>query len=1114
MSKILKSGTTMAIALLAFAVAFPAQALIMNVDIANNAGISYSKLKLGGKIDSDDIKNGSIQGKDIKKGTITGSRIDDDAIDSDKIDDGSITAADLAAGTLTATTLADGSVTSAKILDSTIASADIALDTIVAADIALGAVGTSEILDGTILTGDISTGGVTTGNILNATIINEDISASAAIAYSKLDFTDDIVAGDIATDAIGALEIASGVITADELASNSVAADELADSSVGTGEITDLAIMNGDINASAAIAGTKISPDFGAQALTTSGNISTTGSGTITAAGRIYTNAGFDAATGGTVLHIGETYAGQIALDSSIVALGNEGTDSVRSKGDFSVRNDANGADTFTIDNNTGDTVVGGDLTVTGGDLLVTPKSASGTATEGTIYYDSDDDNLYVYANGGYVDLTAGAAGAITLDDAYNFGSGAETEIHVDNGNLTLSSEDTSAGGGDIKVDLTNEGDFLVQNAGVTYATFDDSGNVAFTGTLDVQGDVLDSVGTFTIADATNVTGAATLDGDVTLGNAATDIVTVTGTVAGATPFLFEGATANDFETAFIITDPTGDVNITFPNTTGTVVTTGDTGSVTSTMIFDGTIAGGAAGAGVDIAANTITADNIATSGVATDEILNGTILNADVDAAAGIVYSKLAFSNNIVAGDIATGAVATDEILDGTIVGGAAGAGVDIAANTITADNIAAGGVATSEILDGTIVGGAAGAGVDIAANTITADNIATSGVATDEILNGTIVEEDLANSAVTSAKIANGTIVAGDIVADAIDGASLADTITLDAALALNDFDVTIEEDLNVNGDEIDADGTLDITGATGMNINTGTGDITLDPVDGGAGSLLPEDDSEDSIGADATRWSAIYADTLSYTTALTDDNSAGTTVSMGDSVTLDSVTINANTAITDGEWSVTNAGVANFVSVGATTPGTGAFTTLSATGAVTMNDDSADNILIGNAVDTVTIASNALTLTDDEWSIAEDGAVTGLSGITSAMITNATITADDLADDSVAAGEIASGAVGTSEIANDTIAAGDIATSAVTTDEILNATIAGEDLAATIAITTSGTLTSTGTVDFSGASLIIDSGTDLPGTCVTGQLFVDTNADAGSRLMVCIANAWSAN
>ena len=53
---------------------------------------------------------------------------------------------------------------------------------------------------------------------------------------------------------------------------------------------------------------------------------------------------------------------------------------------------------------------------------------------------------------------------------------------------------------------------------------------------------------------------------------------------------VLEGSTPDDFETTLTVIDPTADRTITFPDLSGTVVTTGDTGSVTSTMIVDGTI--------------------------------------------------------------------------------------------------------------------------------------------------------------------------------------------------------------------------------------------------------------------------------------------------------------------------------------------------------------------------------------------------------------------------------------------------------------------------------------------------------------------------------------------
>ena len=64
---------------------------------------------------------------------------------------------------------------------------------------------------------------------------------------------------------------------------------------------------------------------------------------------------------------------------------------------------------------------------------------------------------------------------------------------------------------------------------------------------------------------------------------------TMTGhlTMGEDTTIIFEGATDNAYETTLTVTDPTADRTITLPNVSGTVVTTGDTGSVTATMIQD-----------------------------------------------------------------------------------------------------------------------------------------------------------------------------------------------------------------------------------------------------------------------------------------------------------------------------------------------------------------------------------------------------------------------------------------------------------------------------------------------------------------------------------------------
>jgi hypothetical protein len=91
---------------------------------------------------------------------------------------------------------------------------------------------------------------VTSAMIKDGTIVNADINASAAIAHTKLA---NITAGSVL------LGNASNVPTATAL-SGDVTVSDAGVTAIGSGVIVDA-----DINASAAIAGTKISPNFGSQ---------------------------------------------------------------------------------------------------------------------------------------------------------------------------------------------------------------------------------------------------------------------------------------------------------------------------------------------------------------------------------------------------------------------------------------------------------------------------------------------------------------------------------------------------------------------------------------------------------------------------------------------------------------------------------------------------------------------------------------------------------------------------------------------------------------------------------------------------------------------------------
>ena len=148
---------------------------------------------------------------------------------------------------------------------------------------------------------------------------------------------------------------------------------------------------------------------------------------------------------------------------------------------------------------------------------------------------------------------------------------------------------------------------------------------------------------------------------------------------------VFEGATDDAHETTITVADPTQDNTITFPNVTGNVVTTGDTGTVATGMIAN----------------DAVTMDKLNSGALPTDitvasaNIVDGTIVNADVNAAAAIEGSKInpafAAQNISTSGTIATGAhtVTGNIVVSGTVDGR------DVAADGTKLDGIESGATA-----------------------------------------------------------------------------------------------------------------------------------------------------------------------------------------------------------------------------------------------------------------------------------------------------------------------------------------------------------------------------------------------------------------------------------
>jgi len=202
-------------------------------------------------------------------------------------------------------------------------------------------------------------------------------------------------------------------------------------------------------------------------------------------------------------------------------------------------------------------------------------------------------------------------------------------------------------------------------------------------------------------------------DGELSY-NPNTNILTVSGEVdaasidVGSTGIDIAGSTSGTV--TLVTAAAAGTTTITLPATTGTVVTTGDTGTVTSTMIADGTIVNADINASAAIEFSKLealtdgniligNASNVATSVATSGDvtlsnagvfgIATGAIVNADVNAAAAIDFSKLAAltAGNILVGNASNVATSVTASGDVTITD----AGV-FSVNSVQANSVALG--------------------------------------------------------------------------------------------------------------------------------------------------------------------------------------------------------------------------------------------------------------------------------------------------------------------------------------------------------------------------------------------------------------------------------------
>ncbi len=238
---------------------------------------------------------------------------------------------------------------------------------------------------------------------------------------------------------------------------------------------------------------------------------------------------------------------------------------------------------------------------------------------------------------------------------------------------------------------------------------------------------------------------------------------------------IFEGATDDGYETTLTVADPTADRTITIPNVTGTVVTTGDTATVTATMMAaDSVDSSELVDGSIDtshIGASQVTAAKLASSAVTTAKIASDAVTGAKIadDAIDSEHYVDGSIDTAHLAADAVTGAKLADDACDSEHYTDGSIDTVHIADLNVTTAKIAADAITGAKIADDALDSEHYTDGsidtAHLAADAVTGAKVADDAIDSEHLVDGSIDTAHIGDSQITSAKINDGTIVNADI-------------------------------------------------------------------------------------------------------------------------------------------------------------------------------------------------------------------------------------------------------------------------------------------------------------------------------------------------------------
>ena len=254
-----------------------------------------------------------------------------------------------------------------------------------------------------------------------------------------------------------------------------------------------------------------------------------------------------------------------------------------------------------------------------------------------------------VSASNRNIAITPNGSGVVRLDG----------NVDIESGSISLKNSGTQS-----KID------FYCESSNAHYARLQAPAHSAFAGNI-----------TLTLPATTDtLIGRTTTD---TLTNKTLTSPTINSPTINSPTIVFEGSTADSFETTLAVTDPTADRTITFPNVSGTVITTGNLSEVTSAGVFSSSIVFEGSTADsfeTTLAVTDPTADRTVTLPNATDTLVGkattDTLTNKSIDLANNTVTGTLAQFNTAVSNATLVSTTGSETLTNKSI---------DLANNTLT---------------------------------------------------------------------------------------------------------------------------------------------------------------------------------------------------------------------------------------------------------------------------------------------------------------------------------------------------------------------------------------------------------------------------------------------